>query len=157
MDQASTPTPRRRLLQAALATAALGAASAPAQASVKPPEYLKYPKDPRNLAPGQETSHTPLFTVEKAERTGVAYGKTPVGDFYRVTVQARHESIADHYINRITLFLNNEQVVVYDMDEKLVETSLPVVTAVLRMKAGDVLLAVTDCNKHGQWANTFTA
>lgn len=116
------------------------------------PEYLKFPKDPEKLAPGQESSHTPYIAIEKTDRTSVAYGKTPEGEYFRVTVQARHESVSDHYINRISLYVNGTLLVAHDMNQALIEAALPVAQCVVRLRSGDEVLAVTDCNKHGQWA-----
>jgi desulfoferrodoxin (superoxide reductase-like protein) len=151
------PLARRRWLVAAAGGAA-ASLSLPAAAgladppSIAVPEWLKFPKDPQKLAPGQESSHTPYVTLERAERASVAYGKTPEGNYYKVTVQARHESIADHYINRISLYVNGTLLAAQDMNQALIEAALPVTQCVLRLQPGDELLAITDCNKHGQWA-----
>ena len=114
---------------------------------------VKFAKDPKNLQPGQETSHTPSIALEKVDRTAVAYGKTPPGDFYRVTVQARHEAINEHYISGIALYLNGKLVAEHTMNKVPGDPSLPAVTFVQRLAAGDELLAVTDCNIHGKWGN----
>lgn len=117
---------------------------------------VKFAKDPKDLQPGLETAHTPSITLEKAESKSVAYGKTPAGDFYRVTVQARHESTKEHHVSSIILYLNGELVAEHAMNEAQAERSLPVVTFVQRLKAGDELLAITSCNLHGKWGSTAT-
>lgn len=155
------PTPHRRWLFAAVSGAVASVALPAAAGLAEPPpigtpEYLKFPKDPERLAPGQETSHTPHVTLEKADRAAVAYGKTPQGDFFKVTVQARHESVADHYINRISLYVNGTLLVSHDINQAMIEAALPLAQCVVRLQPGDELLAITDCNKHGQWARRMT-
>jgi desulfoferrodoxin (superoxide reductase-like protein) len=83
----------------------------------------------------------------------VAYGKTPLGDFYRVTVPAKHEATSEHCIFGIALYLNGKLVADRTMNQALADASLPAVTFVQRLKAGDDLLVVTDWNVHGKWGN----
>lgn len=118
---------------------------------------VKFAKDPKSLQPGLETAHTPSISLEKMESKAVAYGKTPVGDFYRVTVQAKHEATKEHHIFGIALFLNGELVAEHTMNQAQAEASLPTVSFVQRLKAGDELLAVTNCNQHGKWGSRATA
>lgn len=114
---------------------------------------VKFAKDPKNPQPGLETAHTPSIALDKVDGKSVAYGKTPAGDFYRVSVQARHEATREHHIFGIALYLNGELVAQHSMNQAQAEASLPVVTFVQRLKAGDELLAVTDCNLHGKWGS----
>ena len=114
---------------------------------------VKFAKDPKNLQPGVETSHTASISLGKAETKTVAYGKTPVGDFYWVTVQAKHESTKEHHIFSIALYLNGEPVAEHTMNQSYAEASLPVVTFVQRVKKGDDLLVVTTCYVHGKWGS----
>lgn len=150
---------RRSFVQAALGSAAVLAVGAtlnrPAFAADAPKD-VKFAKDPKNPQPGLETAHTPSIALEKAESKGVAYGKTPAGDFYRVTVQARHEATKEHHVSGIALYLNGELVAEHTMNEAQAESSLPTVTFVQRLKMGDELLAVTNCNLHGKWGHRAT-
>lgn len=117
---------------------------------------VKFAKDPKNLQVGLETAHTPSIAVDKLENKAVAYGKTPAGDFYRVTVQAKHEATKEHHIFGIALYLNGELVADHTMNQAQPEASLPTVSFVQRLKTGDELLAVTTCNIHGKWGNRTT-
>lgn len=150
---------RRSFVRSALAGAAFAAVgpslARPALAADDMKE-VKFAEDPTNLKPGQETSHTPSIALEKVDSKAVAYGKTPPGEFYRVTVQARHEATNEHYIGAIALYLNGKLVAEHTMNKALADASLPAVTFVQRLKAGDKLLAVTDCNVHGKWGNRTT-
>ena len=114
---------------------------------------VKFARDPAQLQPGLESAHTPSITLEKADRSAVAYGKTPAGDFYRVSVQARHEATKDHSIFGIALYLNGELVAEPTINRSRPEASLPAVTFVQRLLSGDELLAVSDCNLHGKWGS----
>ncbi len=149
---------RRSFCKATLAGAVLVAASSAATPvlAAEAPKDVKFPKDPKNLAPGQESAHTPSIVIEKTDSAAVAYGKTPPGDFYKVTVQAKHEVTKEHYIFQIALYVNGAQVAVHNMNEAVAESSLPYVVFVQRLKAGDEVLAVTDCNKHGLWGSKLT-
>ncbi len=133
----------------------LGAALRPAFAADDVKD-VKFAKDPKNLQPGLETAHTPAIALEKVESKNVAYGKTPAGDFYRVTVQAKHEATKEHHIYGIALYLNGELVADHTMNQAQAEASLPTVSFVQRLKSGDELLAVTTCNVHGKWGNRAT-
>jgi desulfoferrodoxin (superoxide reductase-like protein) len=150
---------RRTFVKTALASAAAAAvgASLAFPASAADIKDVKFAKDPKNLQPGAEAAHTPSITLEKVESKAVAYGKTPVGDFFKVTVQARHETTQDHHIFGLALYLNGELVADHTMNEAQAEASLPTVTFVQRLKAGDELLAVSRCNLHGKWGNKATA
>lgn len=117
---------------------------------------VKFAKDPANLQPGLETAHTPSLVLEKVESRNVAYGKTPAGDFYQVSVQAKHEATREHHVFAIALYLNGDLVAQHTMNEAQAELSLPSVSFVQRLKKGDELLAVTTCNLHGQWGNRAT-
>lgn len=117
---------------------------------------VKFAKDPENLQPGQETSHTPSIALEKVDSKLVAYGKTMSGDFYRVTVQAKHEATNEHHIFGIALYLNDKLLAEHSVSKSKADASLPVVTFVQRLNAGDRLLAVTDCNIHGKWGKRTT-
>lgn len=150
---------RRSFVKSAVA----GAAIVSIGATVKRPAFaaeevkdVKFAKDPKSLQPGLETAHTPALVLEKLESSAVAYGKTPSGDFYRVTVQARHEATAGHHIFGIALYVNGELLAEHLMNQAQAEASLPVVSFVQRLKAGDELLAVTSCNQHGKWGNRAT-
>lgn len=149
---------RRSFCKTTLAGAALAATVAlPTQAlAAAAPAEVKFAKDPKNLQPGLEAGHTPAIALEKTDSAGVAYGKTPAGDFYKVTVQAKHETTKDHHIEGIALYINGEQVAEYKINPMQAESSLPLIVSVQRLKAGDELLAVTDCNKHGLWGNKAT-
>ena len=152
-------TARRSFVKTAAASAAaitIGAALTRPACAAEDVKEAKFAKDPKNLQPGLETAHTPSIALEKLESQGVAYGKTPVGDFYRVTVQARHESTREHHIFGIALYLNGELVAEHTMSQAQAEASLPTVSFVQRLKAGDELLAVTACNQHGKWGNRTT-
>lgn len=150
---------RRSFVKATLAGVAMAAAStvslhADAADDLKD---VKFAKDPKSLQPGAEMAHTPAIMLEKADSAGVAYGKTPAGDFYKVTVQAKHEATRDHHMVGIALYINGELVAEHKMSEAQAEASLPTVVFVQRLKSGDELLAVTDCNKHGKWGGKLTA
>jgi desulfoferrodoxin (superoxide reductase-like protein) len=144
-------------------TVAAGAALAGFGAAVQRPALaaedikdVKFAKDPKSPQPGLETAHTPSIALEKLESKTVAYGKTPAGDFYRVSVQAKHEATREHYIFGIALYLNGELLAEHTMNQAQAEASLPSVSFVQRLKAGDELLAITTCNQHGKWGNRAT-
>ena len=144
-------------------TAVAGAAAITVGAALQRPAFaaealkdVKFAKDPKNLQPGLETGHTPSIALEKVDSKDVAYGKTPAGDFYRVTVQAKHEATREHHIFGIALYLNGELVAGHTMNQAQAEASLPTVAFMQRLKAGDELLAVTTCNVHGDWGNRTT-
>lgn len=150
---------RRSFVKSALSGAVLAAVGTPLARPVLAADVIKevkFAEDPNNLKPGQETSHTPSIMLEKTDSKMVAYGKTPPGDFYRVTVQARHEATNEHHIFGIALYLNGKLVAEHTMNKAHADASLPAVTFVQRLKAGDDLLAVTDCNVHGKWGNRST-
>ena len=147
---------RRSFVKSALASVAVAAVGTPMFRPALAAEDIKdvkFAKDPNNLQPGPETSHTPAIVLEKVDNKAVAFGKTAPGDFYRVTLQAKHESIKEHHIFGIALYLNGKLVAEHTMNETLADASLPAVTFVQRLKAGDDLLAITDCNIHGKWGN----
>lgn len=147
---------RRSFVKSTLAGAALVALGAGMHRSALAADDIKdvkFPKDPGNPQAGLEAAHTPSIIVEKADSKSVAYGKTPAGDFYRVTVQARHEATREHHVFGIALYLNGELVAEHTMNQAQAEASLPAVTFVQRLKSGDQLLAVTNCNLHGKWGN----
>jgi desulfoferrodoxin (superoxide reductase-like protein) len=133
----------------------LGAALRPAFAA-EDVKDVKFAKDLKNLQPGLESAHTPSIAVEKMESKNVAYGKTPAGDFYQVTIQAKHEATKEHHIFGIALYLNGELVAEHTMNQAQAEASLPTASFVQRLKSGDELLAVTSCNVHGKWGNRTT-
>lgn len=144
-------------------TAALGATAVTLGAALNHPARageditdVKFAKDPKSLQPGLETAHTPLIVIEKLEAREVAYGKTPAGDFYRVTIQARHEATAAHQIFSLALYLNGKPVAEHTMSQAQAEASLPTASFVQRLQAGDELLAVSQCNLHGKWGNRAT-
>lgn len=143
---------RRTFLTASLAAGISTAALtrlAPAMAAAD----ARFPVDPANLQPGLEAAHTPRISLEKVEAAQVAYGKTAAGDFYRVSVQARHEATRDHHIFEIALFVNGRNVAEYRMNAAQADASMPLVAAVERLQPGDELVAVTSCNLHGKWGN----
>ncbi|HYD60857.1 MAG TPA: desulfoferrodoxin family protein [Noviherbaspirillum sp.] len=150
---------RRSFVKSALAGAVFTAVGTPLARPALAAEDIKevkFAQDPKNLKPGPETSHTPSIMLEKVDSKMVAYGKTPPGDFYRVIVQARHEATNEHHIFGIALYLNGKLIAEHTMNRTQVDASLPAVTFVQRLKAGDNLLAVTDCNIHGKWGNRTT-
>lgn len=150
---------RRSFVKATVAGVALAVTSSISMPTLAADDLkdIKFAKDPKSLQPGAEMAHTPVVTLEKTESTSVAYGKTPAGDFYKVTVQAKHEATKDHHMVGIALYINGEQVAEHKMSEAQAEASLPMVVFLQRLKAGDELLAVTDCNKHGKWGSKLTA
>lgn len=146
---------RRNFIAATLAAGAGSAALmqvAPAMAA----DDARFPADPAQLKPGLEAAHTPRIELEKAPAEQVAFGKTRGGDFYRVSVQARHEATPDHHIFDIALFVNGRNVAQYRMDPAQAGASMPLVVAVERLQLGDVVTAITDCNLHGKWGNRLT-
>lgn len=150
---------RRSLVKSALVGAvavAIGAGASRAVQAAEETRDVKFAKDPKNPQPGLETAHTPSISIEKADSKAVAYGKTPAGEFFRVTVQARHEATKEHHIFGIALYLNGELVTEHTMNQAQPEASLPTVTFVQRLKSGDELLAVTNCNLHGKWGGRAT-
>lgn len=150
---------RRSFVKTAVAGAAIMTIGATAQRPALAADDIKevkFAKDPMNPQPGLETAHTPSIAFEKMESKAVAYGKTPAGDFYRVTIQARHEATREHHIFGITLYLNGEAVAEHTMNRAQAEASLATVSFMQRLKAGDELLAVTTCNQHGKWGNRAT-
>jgi len=149
---------RRSFCKTTIASAVLAATIAlPTRAlATAAPTDVKFAKDLKNPQPGLESAHTPAVTLEKADSASVAYGKTPAGDFYKVTIQAKHETTKDHHITGVSLYINGELVAEYKMNPMHAESSLPMIVSAQRLKAGDELLAVTDCNKHGLWGNKIT-
>lgn len=150
---------RRSFVKTAIAGAAvltIGAALERPAFAADEIKDVKFAKDPKNPQPGLETAHAPILALEKLESKGVAYGKTPAGDFYRVSVMARHEATKEHHIFGIALYLNGEMVADHAMNQAQAEVSLPAVSFVQRLKTGDELLAVTTCNVHGKWGNRTT-
>lgn len=143
-------------------TAALGATAVTLGSALNRPVRaddvagVKFAKDPKSLQPGLEAAHTPAIVVEKLDTKDVAYGKTPAGDFYRVSLQARHEATAAHQVFALALYLNGTLVAEHTMNPAQAEASLPVASFVQRLKAGDELLAVSRCNLHGQWGSRMT-
>jgi desulfoferrodoxin (superoxide reductase-like protein) len=146
---------RRSFCQAAVASAALitGSLSAAEARMTDIPKNTKYPVDPNNLTSIDELGHVPSIVLEKMDAASVAYGNTPAGVFYKVTVQAKHESILEHHISAISLYVNGKLVGGYNINDEEPEFSMPMMAAVLRLNHGDELLAVTECNKHGLWGN----
>lgn len=146
---------RRHFCQAALAGAALisGASFAAEAPTTDVPKKTKFPADPENLTSIDELGHVPSIHLEKMEAASVAYGNTPAGVFYKVTVQAKHESTPDHHIVSISLYINGRHAAAYQINEDEPELSLPLMAAVLRLNYGDELLAITECNRHGLWGN----
>jgi desulfoferrodoxin (superoxide reductase-like protein) len=146
---------RRTFGKAGLVSAMMAATGSlsPQALATGVPSDVKFPQDPKNLQAGLEAAHVPLIAIEKADAADIVYGKTPVGDFYRVTVQARHEATKEHHILSIFLYLNGAPIAEYMMNQAQAETSLPLIVCVQRLKAGDQLVVVTNCNKHGQWGN----
>lgn len=149
---------RRSFCKATIAGAVLAATvSLPTHTlAAAAPTDVKFAKDPKNLQPGLESAHTPAIALEKTDSASVAYGKTPAGDFHKVTIQAKHETTKDHHITGVSLYVNGELVAEYKMNPMQAESSLPMIVSVQRLKTGDELLAVTDCNKHGLWGNKIT-
>lgn len=149
---------RRSIVKSALAGAAVAAVGSTLSRSALAENIkdVKFAKDPARLQAGAETAHIPLLALEKLESSSVAFGKTQPGEFYRVTVQARHEATREHQIFGIALYLNGELVAEHNMNQAQAEASLPTVSFVQRLKAGDALLAVTSCNLHGKWGNRLT-
>jgi len=125
--------------------------------AAEPFKDIKFAKDPASLQPGLETAHVPSISLEPVDAKSVAFGKTPAGNFYRVTIQARHEATAPHHILGISLYKNGELVSSHTINPAQPETSLPVVTFIERLQPGDELLAVASCNIHGQWGNRISA
>lgn len=148
-------TRRRTLLKGALVTSIASSVGLLASARTLAADEVKFPQDPANLQPGLESAHTPRISLEKVERASVAYGKTPSGDFHRVTVQARHESTREHHMLEIALFVNGENRAQFALGQA--ESTLPMVVAVLRLQPGDTVMAVTNCNLHGKWGNKLVA
>lgn len=146
---------RREFCKAAIAGAALitGPSIAAEARTSDVPKNTKYPANPTELAHIDEVAHVPSITLKKIEANGVAYGNTPAGMFYEVSVQARHESIFEHHILSISLYVNGKRVSEYTINDDEPEFSLPAFMAVLRLNFGDELLAITECNKHGLWGN----
>lgn len=135
---------------AALATGTLSTAEARA---TDIPKNTKYPVDPNNLTTIDELGHVPSILLARMDAASVAYGNTPAGVFYKVTVQAMHESIYEHHISAISLYVNGKLVGGYNINDEEPEFSLPLMAAVLRLNQGDDLLAITECNRHGLWGN----
>lgn len=146
---------RRSFCKAAIAGAALvtGTSFGTEATTTDVPSKTKFPVDPNNLTSIEELGHVPSILLEKMEAASVVYGNTPAGVFYKVTVQARHESIADHHISSISLYINDRQVATYEINEEEPEFALPMMAAVVRLNFGDELLAITECNRHGLWGN----
>lgn len=149
---------RRSFVKTAFAGAAVAALGTSLARSAFAAEIadVKFAKDPKNPQPGLETAHTPSIALEKVDSKGVAFGKTPAGDFYKVSVQAKHESTKEHHVFGIALYLNGELIAQHAMTQAQVELSLPAVTSVQRLKIGDELVAVTNCNLHGKWGNRIS-
>lgn len=144
-------------------TAAAGAATLALGATVTHPARaaegltdVKFAQDPQNLQPGLEAAHTPRILIEKVDSQAVAYGKTPAGEFYRVTVQARHEATAPHHILGLVLYRNGTLVAEHQVNPAQAEASLPTASFTQRLQAGDQLLAVSNCNLHGKWGSRTT-
>lgn len=146
---------RRFFCKAALAGATLvtGTSLAADLRATDVPKNTKYPANPSNLTTIDELGHVPSILLEKLDAASVAYGNTPAGVFYKVTVQAMHESIYEHHISAISLYVKGVLVGEYNINDEEPEFSLPMISAVLRLNHGDELLAITECNKHGLWGN----
>jgi len=154
-----TKETRRSFIKSAFAGAAVAAVGTPLARPAFAADDLKdvkFAQDPSNPKPGPETSHTPSVALEKVDIQTVAFGKTAPGEFYRVTVQAKHEATNEHHIFGIALYLNGKLVAAHTTNKALADASLPAVTFMQRLKAGDKLLAVTDCNIHGKWGMRTT-
>lgn len=147
---------RRSFVRNTLASAAVLAIGATQKRPAWAGEDVRFAKDIQHPQPGLETAHTPSIALEKVESNGLAYGKTPAGDFYRVTVLAKHEATSAHHVFGIALYINGALVADHTMNQAQAEASLPAVSFVQRLKAGDELLAVTTCNLHGKWGNRTT-
>jgi desulfoferrodoxin (superoxide reductase-like protein) len=147
---------RRHFLGTVAAGAVIASAGLTATRQAMAADDVKFPANPKELQPGLESAHTPRISVEKTEARDVAYGKTPAGDFYKVTLQARHEATKEHHIFEIALFVNGVNVAQYEMNQGQAEATLPLVVSVQRLKAGDEVMAVTSCNIHGKWGNKQT-
>lgn len=117
---------------------------------------VKFAQDPQHLQAGLEAAHTPRIVIEKVASQSVAYGKTPAGEFYRVTVQARHEATAPHHILGLALYRNGKLVAEHQLNPGEAEASLPTASFTQRLQAGDQLLAVSSCNLHGKWGSRTT-
>lgn len=147
---------RRSFCSAAIAAGAAlatGNAVAAEARATDIPKTTKYPADPKNLTTIDELGHVPSILLAKIDTASVAYGNTPVGVFYMVTVQARHESIYEHHIASISLYINGKRVTTYEINDEDPEFAVPMMAAVLRLNVGDELLAITECNRHGLWGN----
>lgn len=150
---------RRSFFQSAAAgaaTLALGAAAGRPARAAEGFADVKFAQDSQNLQPGLEAAHTPRIVVEKVDSQSVAYGKTPAGEFYRVTVQARHEATAPHHILGLALYRNGTLVAEQLLNPAQAEASLPTASFTQRLQAGDQLLAVSSCNLHGKWGSRTT-
>lgn len=141
---------------AGAATVVLGAAVARPVRAADGITDVKFAPDPQNLQPGLEAAHTPRMLIEKVASQEVAYGKTPAGDFYRVTVQARHEATGPHHILGLALYCNGTLVAEHTVNPAQAESSLPTASFTQRLRAGDELLAVSSCNLHGKWGSRTT-
>jgi desulfoferrodoxin (superoxide reductase-like protein) len=130
--------------------------TAPTALAADTPQDIKFAQDPKNLKPGLEVAHTAAISLEKVDARDVAYGKTPAGEFYRVAITTRHESTKEHHIFDIALYINGLPVARHQMSQALAESSLPSVVFFQRLKTGDELLVVTDCNLHGKWGSRLT-
>lgn len=146
---------RRSFFKVAVAGAALVTSSSfAAEARTSDvPKNTKYPIDPKNLSSIEEAGHVPSILLEKIDTASVAYGNTPGGVFYKITVQARHETTYDHHISAISLYINGKLAGAYRINDEEPEFSAPLMAAVLRLSQGDDLLAITECTKHGLWGN----
>lgn len=149
----NTAMNRRQVLKTAFASVAAAALARQAAAAQSD---IHFAKDPKNLQPGLEAAHTPGIALEKLDAQALLVGKTPAGEFYRVTVQARHEATQPHHIFAIQLWVNGDLVAEHKVPEGQAETSLPAASFFQRLKTGDELLAVTVCNVHGQWGNRIS-
>jgi len=94
------------------------------------------------------------LSAHAASSVSISYEATT----QEVTVRFDHsvKSAADHYIQTLTLKLNNKTIIsqVYALQEQTVGG-----TAVYRipgLKKGDVLEAITDCNKGGKKSSKLT-
>lgn len=148
---------RRHFLKGAAAGVVVASAGLTATRPAMAADDVKFPANPKELQPGLEAAHTPRISLEKTEAKDVAYGKTPAGYFYKVTVQARHEATKEHHIFEIALFVNGKNIAQFQTNKELADATMPMIVATERLKAGDEVMAVTHCNLHGKWGNKLTA
>jgi len=109
-------------------------------------KYNKF-KDPKNPTKG-ELKHTPDIEIGKEDENGFSLITITVG-----MENIIHPSTKEHWIDYITLYLNNNQVAHTEFINGGIRGYSKYY---LKLTKGDILRAEAGCNLHGIYDNTIT-